>query len=741
MRKMLRTVGPEHRAAFVTMEAIEPRLLLAEVHFIGGQGSAGKDFNHPSNWDSGKIPGVNDDAVINAPCNLSGNNSDSVHSITVNKPFIVSGASLNVDGGNITAKSKVTLAGGTISNAALITGAGGSFVINGSPTFDNVTLGTNLTVPGGSELNLKDVFNLNGHNLTLAHDDDNAALNGISGNHGANIAGPGQIIFAGNSVMSAVNNIFATGTSHGFVIESRVTVTGGFGVIDANTNFTNEGKFEFDDGGGLTVQSEGSAAFYNYGTMSFTDGGHLTVHKGVFSNRGTINVDGNKSSIFDGAAFQNGDNGKVNLTNGAQFTAFGGYNLGAISGSNGANLKIGLAGETFHNSGEIDASKNTSLTFGGIVYNNGTIHRDDSSSANITGKFVLTEGQTESIPGPFHLLGGTIEGAKNAKLESSNKNLPFDFPAPKAGKPDNTGALDDVKFTTPDGETIDIPEGYDLTIDGSVTGDGLEKMFNDGTTIFDTIDSVFDSDIKNFQYQNFPNGLLKGPGTINGNVDNFGTIDPSSSKGPGKSHIDGYLKFEFSSVFVERINSTNPGGYNQIEVGGAVESPTLGFTKIELIYGSSSKPKGTDVYKDSLDSPITHNYDFTKSKIDGAPSGLQAKLQKDSQGVTLGYSALPSNFNHIAFTQGPPSAVNVGQTFMVKLAIEDSSNNIIKTDDITQILVASDDGTFVTVGTALKGVVTVDFAASKPGTYVLKASIRGHSGQTISSTPIIVKPM
>jgi hypothetical protein len=83
---------------------------------------AGGDWDTPSNWQGGVLPGPNDEAVIDVPGNVTITHStgaaDSVASVSASDPISVSAGTLTVAGA-FSDSSAVTLSGGALSDATV----------------------------------------------------------------------------------------------------------------------------------------------------------------------------------------------------------------------------------------------------------------------------------------------------------------------------------------------------------------------------------------------------------------------------------------------------------------------------------------------------------------------------------------------------------------------------------------------------------------------------------------------
>ena len=103
----------------------------ATVSWVGGSG----DWNTVTNWNTGALPGTNDDVVIGAGASITVTHSSGTHtvnSIQSQQAFVLSGGSLTVSN-TVQVNNTFTFSGGTLAQATILQGTnGGSFVLNGS---------------------------------------------------------------------------------------------------------------------------------------------------------------------------------------------------------------------------------------------------------------------------------------------------------------------------------------------------------------------------------------------------------------------------------------------------------------------------------------------------------------------------------------------------------------------------------------------------------------------------------
>ena len=91
--------------------------------FWTGNGD-GTNWDHPQNWDTGRLPGLADDVVINPTLNATivhRSGLDTIKSLQTSPPLVLSGGTLQVTGG-VSLSSTLTISGGTKSEDAALAG-------------------------------------------------------------------------------------------------------------------------------------------------------------------------------------------------------------------------------------------------------------------------------------------------------------------------------------------------------------------------------------------------------------------------------------------------------------------------------------------------------------------------------------------------------------------------------------------------------------------------------------------
>ncbi|HMF38210.1 MAG TPA: hypothetical protein VKF17_16310, partial [Isosphaeraceae bacterium] len=131
----------------LVLEALEPRTLLSTVYW--SVNSSG-DWDVPTNWSSGTLPGPGDDVVIDKPgvTVTYRIGSSTIHSLDDQDAFVLSGGTLTAST-TLQVKGSFSLAGGTLSSADVLASTTIQATTWGG-TLDGVTLEGNLDLATNS---------------------------------------------------------------------------------------------------------------------------------------------------------------------------------------------------------------------------------------------------------------------------------------------------------------------------------------------------------------------------------------------------------------------------------------------------------------------------------------------------------------------------------------------------------------------------------------------------------------
>jgi hypothetical protein len=236
------------------LEALEDRFLPSTVTWIN---PAGGDWDTPSNWSTGQVPGAGDSVVIDLgsqngfTVSHSASVADAVTSISSQDAIRISNGSLSyaadsliaanltISGGtlegagNLTVSGQFTWNGGTLSGTgiATITAAGGAALDGGPNPGAAVTLyGYRLLIPAGQSAVLTDAADLEAGSVL----DNRGTLNVSSGpsGYGTLRSGDGTGVLVNEGVIHTAGNcsLVVSATSPGAIVVDGGSLT--LGTVD-----------------------------------------------------------------------------------------------------------------------------------------------------------------------------------------------------------------------------------------------------------------------------------------------------------------------------------------------------------------------------------------------------------------------------------------------------------------------------------------------------------------------------
>jgi hypothetical protein len=418
---------PCRKSDRLLLELLEDRVLPAAVSWaVDASGS----FDDPNNWSPARVPGANDDVVIDRAVNVtvtigSGANIHSLQSkakttLLVAGGSLTVGASSEIDGpfklssGSLTANGPISLQGNSEWDIAT--------VIATAEIVNNAV----VTVPGGAEVTLGGTVTNNGKielepttaNVTLL---DTGTLT---------FAGTGQLqADAGGKIQGGSGSYYslfelAGGQMVTNAVGHTIHATGGgtlaftWAAFQGAGTFLNQGLMTADDSGDIGFDF--GVAATNSGTWKATAGGAIGVghYTAVDNTAGQVMVDGgvlgNDGSIRGGSmSFTNvGTLGGIPQTDSS-------IPIGSVSGStisftggSGIQGTEALNGVTIATGSDLLVHSSAYLTLGGTVTNNGTMELEPT-----TGNVALLDSGTLTLAGTGQLqadAGGKISGGSGS---------------------------------------------------------------------------------------------------------------------------------------------------------------------------------------------------------------------------------------------------------------------------------------------------------------------------------------
>jgi hypothetical protein len=382
------------------------------VFWVGASG----DWNTATNWNTGVVPGINDDILINVQGDVVITHSSGSHisrSLFSQNAIVLSGGSLTISN-TVQVNNGLTLSGGTLRSATVLPGTGGQGIVatGTGGTLDGVTLNGEMDIGrlhSGASVNVVNGLIVNG-TVFLGNPSNNWwGQIGFAGTQ--TVGGNGTIIFGNQGACNALR-LITGGTT--LTIGPDLLLRGHSGQIGqstscigspANVSVINQGTIVADVAGGM-IATRGEE-FINEGTLAAENGGHLNIQNLV------------------------GNLGDVALITGSTLTLNGSY-TNDLKLDLSTNAVLSLNG-TWINAGGINTT-NATLNLGGNfdLPALGDINRT-AGRVNLTGTLDAAGGTLtlNEVSGSWWMNGGTL---LNAVLnEADGAMLIFD-----------TGTLDGV---------------------------------------------------------------------------------------------------------------------------------------------------------------------------------------------------------------------------------------------------------------------------------------------------------
>jgi hypothetical protein len=434
---------------------------------------SGGDWDTPSNWSTGAVPGASDDVVIDlagVTVTHSSSVSDAVNSLTIP----VSGVTLDLSSGSlaITATSSIagdlTMSGGTLSTASNLS-------FTGSLTW------TGGTITGGGTLSI-----LAAATLTLG---DPSAANTAEVLNGVTLDNAG----GGTLSSTSFNTSYGLVLENGAVFDNQSTGTFTFlfdGVItgDSTTSFINEGMLTVPVGvagvypaliaSPLTQTSTGSTVV-EAGTLILGSGctisGPVTVDTGAtlyFGSTGSYALDSSSSISGAGNVVATAgpvtDDGVYNIS-GTTLVGYGSLTFpsDAVIDNLGADLEI-------TNSGALNIASSQSFGFSSLLIYGGTL-TGGGGDLTVTGTMSWVGGTLSGFSSLSIAAAATLNlGQQGAQVSEVLGGVTLD----NAGAAALTGGGLDLL----DGAAVDNqPTGSFTSNAFGISGDGTTSFLNEGT--------------------------------------------------------------------------------------------------------------------------------------------------------------------------------------------------------------------------------------------------------------------
>lgn len=550
----------------------------------------------PSNWVGGVVPGITDKAIINSgtaqirittsptsvneialnggtldtfgidfTCNLlssgvSGGTVTRTGSDPVHFLFVGPDGSSSIFNGNITSTmiqkqgSGTWTFGGNASSGALIYVAGGNVLLTKTNAFNGIYLnidGGNVNFNNfnqklsrftgvGFNLNLGTAF------LELSNFIINSGFSGtIAGSGGINVNIPGfefalsGLIFsnsytgdttvtAGTLVLSKSNNKIA--------IPGKLLIQGGTVRLQNSNQIVDTSDVEITSGT-LNLNNQSETIRYLYGT-----GGNVSLGSGTLTVTGS-GIDQTFSGNFSGTGRLVKQGSNILTLNGTSSCSNGTVSAGTLKGT-AQSLPSNIINNSF-----LIYDQNTPGTITGNISGTGTLIKQGSDTLTLSGSTSCSNGTVSS---------GILQG--------TTASLPTNI--------------------TNNSELI-YNQNSNGTISGNISGIGQFSKMGTGIVTYsgsgffqnfiDLMEGTFDlqAPITSTTGLTIENpATLIGSGTINSNVNCFGTISPGNS--PGVITINGDLNFNSTSTYIVEFDPLtsdllNVNGTVTIQPGARIE--------------------------------------------------------------------------------------------------------------------------------------------------------------------------
>ena len=459
------------------------------------------------------------------------------------------GSSLTFNGGTLQFSNTFDLASG---NAIVLAAGGGSIDTN---TFD-----TSISQPVSGTGNLM-VYGLG--QLTLAGANTYSGTTTI-GNATTLSLGPGGAIAGSSGVVD--NGAFdISATSHGASV-TGLTGTGTVYLGNQTLTLTSaSGTFAGNiSGRGGLVLTGGTETLA--GTSTYA--GNTSIAAGTLALAGASSIASSSSLIDNGTFDISGASGNETIAaltgSGAGAVALGANNLiisngsgtfaGTIAGAGG----LQLAGGTTTLAGTSTYAGNTSITGGTLLVSN------DSALGAAGGNLLLSSGGTLGAMSPFGTArlidvantGGSLAGPAGTSLDPTTANALT-----------LTGTLNLAGTLTTRGTVIDNATSQ------TNTGTGSAPVVTVANGLFEVGDSIHGSTVLHAMVTVDASAILRGHGTIAGDVaNNGGIVAPGGTIGV-MTVTGNYAQNPASTLSIEITpNDQAPGiSYSQLAVTGSVQ--------------------------------------------------------------------------------------------------------------------------------------------------------------------------
>ncbi len=510
---------------------------------------------------------------------------------------------LTVSGGSVTMAATTALSGISTLNVT-----GGALTVDSTAarSFGSASFSGGTTTFNGSAIGFNGPWNVSGGTLTGSSNFNTVISTSNLSWTGGTIAGSGTMTTVAGMAGLTVSGPVVLGRS--WINNHTATLSGtGSLQIDAPATLTNNGTFNITTS--ATAPITGGGTFLNTGTLSETVANNVSIQS-VFNNQGIFTIGGGGVTTL-GAATAN-DTATYQLSTGNTL-AFNGNRTFASGGVNNTSAgdvqfltgTVTFSGTSVYNPGGTTTVSGGTATFNivptlsGFTQTSGTTNFNVSANAGSGytlqgGTINVAAGQTLTVGGTgLNWQGGSLGTTGTYSLSSlllpttgtlsgptvntANLNVQAGKSLTVAG-----GALNASGVTNIDGLLATAGGAFNATgavnvggtLQGSATGpiNAAGQIMTVPGTLSLNGGSVTASNVN-------VSGLLKGIGTVNGNVSNSGTVAPGAS--PGTLNIVGnYTQASSGTLQIELGGTAAGSGFDNLTVSGnAALAGTLVITQ------------------------------------------------------------------------------------------------------------------------------------------------------------------
>jgi hypothetical protein len=420
----------------LSIEALEERTVPSTVSWIN---PASGDWDAPSNWSTGLVPGPSDDVVINVAgitVTHSLANAESIHSLT-------SAANVDWQNGSLTLASNSSVSG-TFANAGAVTIQAGLLALDGGGTDSgsfSVAAGADLRFGGAATLGPGSQVSGDGG---VAFDGGSASVQGTYnlGPDGATQVGDAPVDFSGTvlgvggslDIHGGDFGLAASADFHGTALTLADLSLSGVGNVSPLTSTSLRA-------GGVTINHQftwGSGTLSGPGTTTIAAGATLVLSHNAGAGGTFWDLDGRVLNNYGTAQFFAAPFDETLLLSGG--SVFNNY--GSFQGANGRTVVVSGSGtgEVFNNYGTIAQAGSQQMAFELPVNNSGTVNVPTGLLAmdgggNDSGSIVGAAGASVRLGGTMTLAPPVLGQASTSvdTLAWSGATLNYQIAGPNPG--------------------------------------------------------------------------------------------------------------------------------------------------------------------------------------------------------------------------------------------------------------------------------------------------------------------